>query len=321
MTYSVASFADQGDTVPLYSSVEAPPSASTRAASDVTKVENSVLPAIDSTPRGSSEDHEDVSFQIPHGAVSSSEVGSSPITRAKAKEGDTSIELGSPDSSSSSHQAELEVKPTPAPSRSESADRGRIKRALRSPPTAPMPRPRAKSQPAATALSIVPNMSEKELRATTALNTSKNQVYLCAIERQIIRKDIPRPPSPTSKIPTIQDKEETTKKAGRGARAKRRAGEEQTEEEVEVAIVERIELRRGKGDDEDWVTPARPVKKVKKENKSVMWDKGLEIIRDDGILRSKSRAGSVTADPASMKSAMRSAQVSCLHVVSVIWEG
>lgn len=129
-------------------------------------------------------------------------------------------------------------------------------------------------------------MSGKELKTTTDRNTMRNQVYLCAIDRQIVRKNGPRPPSPTSKIRTTADRDEEEKKKSREHRAKRRARDSDNTaagDSPEQPRIEKVERLRGPGDDEDWRTPARPAKKAKiGVDKSVKWDKGLVIIRDDG---------------------------------------
>jgi hypothetical protein len=115
----------------------------------------------------------------------------------------------------------------------------------------------------------------------------RNQVYFCAIDRQIVHVPGSRPPSPTSKIRTTADRDEDNKKKSRENRAKRRGARESgasTEAgSPERPIIQRIEQIRGPGDDEDWKTPARPAKKAKlRDEKNVKWDRGLVIIHDDG---------------------------------------
>lgn len=133
-------------------------------------------------------------------------------------------------------------------------------------------------------------MSEKELRLATQRNTSKNEVYHCAIDRQIIRINAPRPPSPTSKIRTTVDRDEEEKKAGREQRAQRRSrGSDAGSIEI-FPVVERVERIRGPGDEEDYKTPVRPNKKAKiRHEKNVKWDKELMVIRDDGCQPPKAR--------------------------------
>jgi hypothetical protein len=130
-------------------------------------------------------------------------------------------------------------------------------------------------------------MSGKELKMTTDRNTMRNQVYFCAIDRQIVHIPGPRPPSPTSKIRTTADRDEEEKKKSREHRAKRRARESGASTEggsPERPVVQRIEQTRGPGDDEDWKTPARPMKKAKlRQEKNVKWDRELVIVHDDGV--------------------------------------
>ena len=147
-------------------------------------------------------------------------------------------------------------------------------------------RPKRAVKPRKLAPPVAPYISGKELKTTTERNTMRNQVYFCAIDRQIVHIPGPRPPSPTSKIRTTADRDEDNKKKSREHRAKRRGARESgasTEAgSPERPIVQRIEQTRGPGDDEDWKTPARPSKKAKREEKNVKWDRGLVIIHDDG---------------------------------------
>jgi hypothetical protein len=99
----------------------------------------------------------------------------------------------------------------------------------------------------------VPGVSERELKTATQKNTLRNQVYMCTIDRQIVRMSGPRPPSPTGKIP----------KASR-----KRAGPE--------AAVEKMVLAKGAGEDEEFVTPPR---KRARTEKGVRWDREATLIR------------------------------------------
>lgn len=143
--------------------------------------------------------------------------------------------------------------------------------------------------------SIVPGMTERALRTATTRNTARNQVYLCTIDRKIVRVQGERPPSPSPGTRTA-DREAEEQKAGRNARAKRRArasvGESETDEEAddEAPPVERAVLGRlAPGDDEEYKTPVRPAKRARIASsnsddgqgnaKRVRWDEGLLIIR------------------------------------------
>ncbi|BEJ15162.1 hypothetical protein CspHIS471_0409290 [Cutaneotrichosporon sp. HIS471] len=157
-----------------------------------------------------------------------------------------------------------------------------------------------KKSKAAPAESIVPGMSERTLRTVTTRNTNRNEVYLCTIDRKVVHVQGDRPPSPTSKIRTIAERDAKEQKEGREARAKRRArasmGESEDDEEAaddEGPIIERAVLgRRAPGDVEEYMTPARPAKRAKIKNgstsstidsernsKRVRWDEGLLVIR------------------------------------------
>lgn len=261
--------------------------------------------------RGSSEDHEDVSFLLPNMGAGSSDTASSPIkTPADAKvkcSGTDHVEIAhdSPAAHTRAHgrdvhPSKLASSPPPIPFPSKARPKRTIK------PPAP-PRPLTKPTPATT-LSIAPNLSEKELKAKTLLNTAKNEKYACAIDKQVVRIGTARPPSPTSTIPTTEQREEEAKKRDREMRAKRRKGqgkgkgkegEEEDEEEEEIEevmpLIKRLEGVEvdWKGDEEGWDLDEgeqRPAKKARvgslgkeREGKGVKWDKGLVVIRDYGL--------------------------------------
>jgi hypothetical protein len=156
-------------------------------------------------------------------------------------------------------------------------------------------------------------MTERALRTATTRNTARNQVYLCTIDRKIVRVNGERPPSPSPGLRTTAERDAEEQKAGREARAKRRAraslGESEDDGEAaddEAPPVERAVLgRRGPGDDEEYKTPARPTKRAKIKNgstssnssddgrasKRVRWDEGLLIIhRGLGDVQHKRRS-------------------------------
>ena len=161
----------------------------------------------------------------------------------------------------------------------------RPKRIIKKPSTVFVTQPPPKP-PAVPIASIVPNLSEKELKAMTARHTARNEVYHCAIDRQVVRKQGARPPSPTSKIRTTADREEAERKAGREVRAKRRSrgseGDNEEDNGTSTTVIERV--ARFRGDDVDFLTPARPLKRAKwaDAEKALRWDKGLLVIRDFG---------------------------------------
>jgi hypothetical protein len=188
-----------------------------------------------------------------------------------------------------------------------------------------LPSKTARPAPANLNISIVPGLSEKELKSITDLNTSRNLVFFCAIDRQIVRKAGPRPPSPTSKIRTVEQRDEEEKKKGREERAKRRvkgdgeAGEEDTGPETgEISGIETMILgSKGPGEDEDWFEPERPTKRVKvdhitaKKEKSVRWNRELIVVRGDIGESGASRVGSDAGPAQVLKSCIPTiAQVS-----------
>ena len=58
--------------------------------------------------------------------------------------------------------------------------------------------------------------------------------------------------------------------------------EDDDDDETGTTVIERV--TRFRGDDDDFVTPARPLKKAKwaHADKALRWDKGLLVIRDSG---------------------------------------
>ncbi|KAJ9098146.1 hypothetical protein QFC21_004475 [Naganishia friedmannii] len=199
---------------------------------------------------------------------------------------------------------------------------GRAMRPMRPIASMPSAKPRQRSvqptpKPKAAHISII---SDKELSTLTKLNTARNEVYFCTLDRNVVKKDGPRPPSP-NKVRTIAEREEEERKLGRGARAKRRGkgnsgGESSGLEDTDNQPLSLADLLpplkhiRGAGEDEDYQTPARPLKRTRKssvahvgedpspsgpkrkknrmallntqetqEEKFVTWDKGLVVIR------------------------------------------
>ncbi|KAI0318945.1 hypothetical protein OF83DRAFT_1029396, partial [Amylostereum chailletii] len=151
-------------------------------------------------------------------------------------------------------------------------------------------------------------MSVVALKALTAANTSKNEQYIARLETEVVRKAGERPESPVPKVRTVLEKQKEEKERGRRERAERRArrtsgatdmseGEEedrqgQDEQDGEPLGEDGRPLRhrRGPGDEEDYFTPDRPERPVKRmkfngegehgeqprEGKRVVrWDRGL----------------------------------------------
>lgn len=242
------------------STTSGPPSSSTR---HVSERQNSPVKPSEEPQRGSSADHEDVSMQLARPPSSQPSSSSSPPPRIESptkrtsprKTGEGSRQQPGGDRGSNSPSGSR-------PKRATAQGSNRARSTLNTP--------------------AAPWMSGKELKTTTDRNTMRNQVYLCAIDRQVVHVPGPRPPSPTSKIRTTADRAEEEKKKSREHRAKRR-GTSGQDGSPERPVIEKVERARGPGDDEDWTTPARPAKKAKMGiDKSVKWDRELVIIRDDG---------------------------------------
>lgn len=107
----------------------------------------------------------------------------------------------------------------------------------------------------------------------TVLNTTRNEVQFNTIDKRPLKKEGPRPPSPGCK--TIAEKEAEEKKLGRGARAKRRgserdSGDHSSDQENTMRPLPLTDLLpplkhvRGAGEQEDYETPARPLKRGRK---------------------------------------------------------
>ncbi len=176
---------------------------------------------------------------------------------------------------------------------------------------------------------------DKDLQAVTKRNTMRNEVYFCAITRNLVRRDGPRPPSPTSKIRTVADREEEDRRIDREARAKRRdrsKSRDDTEDEetsMPPTPVQPLKHVRGPGEEEDYETPARGAKRGRRSHltnassgspsvkgvrrkrsrpeigpsgKSVRWDKGLVLLAD-GQREMSDGAGATTAQLKSCLSA------------------
>lgn len=101
-------------------------------------------------------------------------------------------------------------------------------------------------------------MSDKELKSLTMKNTARNQTYFVEIDLQVIRKDCPRPPSPSTRVRAaigIEEKEAEAKKRGRAERAKKRGLlEEEMDNEEDESPLKHF---RAPGDEEDYETPKR----------------------------------------------------------------
>jgi len=147
-------------------------------------------------------------------------------------------------------------------------------------------------------------MTAVALKTLTNANTVRNQQYIAAkLETEVIRKLGCRPTSPTVKVQTVLQRAQDDKARSRRERAQRRAQgasrRYDSEEPDELGLPTFTELdlngrekdvcsdshRRGAGEDEDYKTPERQLKRLKltddpdpdemKEGRRVKWDRGL----------------------------------------------
>ncbi|EIW85204.1 hypothetical protein CONPUDRAFT_150038 [Coniophora puteana RWD-64-598 SS2] len=169
-------------------------------------------------------------------------------------------------------------------------------------------------------------LSAIALKALTNSNTEKNQRLITAtLEMETIRKDGLRPESPTVKMRTIVQKQQEEQDRRRSERAERRARRSEegsvasdianssdtedgfvqvTEDPGQSRSKDLPKHRRGPGDEEDYETPEkipRPLKRLKfalereevaeRMQRQVKWDRGLSttIYLDDIVPNPKSR--------------------------------
>ncbi|CAL1704786.1 unnamed protein product [Somion occarium] len=173
---------------------------------------------------------------------------------------------------------------------------------------APQPRRRTRAAIDSGAFS---GMSALSLRSLTSANTQRNQNYVVRLETEVVRVEGKRPDSPTTKVRTVLERQKADRILQRQERAERRAkrtAEGQADvtaesvdfDEGDVSTVSAepdsngviLKYRRGPGEDEDYETPPRPDRPVKrgrfeeedvqkkeedalKDEKRVKWDRGL----------------------------------------------
>ncbi|KAK2466936.1 hypothetical protein APHAL10511_001194 [Amanita phalloides] len=152
---------------------------------------------------------------------------------------------------------------------------------------------------------VFSGMTAVALKTLTNANTVRNQQYIATrLETEVIRKPGPRPTSPV-KVQTVLQRTQDEKSRERRERAQRRAQRienvqnrrySESEEEADMTFEapnfdireedhanhDSHRHRRGAGDDEDYKTPERQLKKLKltdnlenKEGRRVNWDKSL----------------------------------------------
>lgn len=161
-------------------------------------------------------------------------------------------------------------------------------------------------------------MSAVALQALTTSNTTKNQEIFAKLEREVVRKEGTRPESPAIKVRTISQKQRDMRDRQRLERAERRAkrgedgpglsdceGASELDDQSILGFDKEhdendgmvwTKHRRGPGEVEDYETPVRPDRPVKRlrfgegpqqegerESKRVKWHQGLstEIYLDE----------------------------------------
>lgn len=141
-------------------------------------------------------------------------------------------------------------------------------------------------------------LNPRQLQALTDANTLRNQTYLADLQRKVVRQHGPRPPSPSSKVRTMNEKSKEERAKEREARAERRrrrglgsnisASSEgdygdppssPTPDQQAIESLPPAKHARGPGDEEDYETPVRhpkpSVSDPSKVAKTVKWDRGL----------------------------------------------
>ncbi|KAJ3831379.1 hypothetical protein F5878DRAFT_667618 [Lentinula raphanica] len=137
-------------------------------------------------------------------------------------------------------------------------------------------------------------MTALALRTLTESNSSKNKDYVAVLlQTEVVLREGARPESPGIIVKSISQKEKEAKTQDRNARAERRANEdEDLGRGWKSSPLGQGKHAWGAGDEEDFETPVRPVKRVRAdgegfddedEKKRVKWDRGLyqEIYLDE----------------------------------------
>lgn len=137
-------------------------------------------------------------------------------------------------------------------------------------------------------------LSITALKNLTTDNTAKNQKVLSLLETEIVKREGKRPESPAVKLRTVAEKEMEEKAKKREERAQRRAkrsdgGELEPPDWSNLTLEEEGRHRRGAGEEEDYQTPERPMRPLKRlradgseeieiataEERRVQWDRLL----------------------------------------------
>jgi len=112
-------------------------------------------------------------------------------------------------------------------------------------------------------------LSITALKNLTADNTTKNQKVLSLLETEVVKKEGKRPDSPVVKLRTIAEKASDEKAKKREERAQRRAkrsdgGESEPPDINDLLLEDDSRHRRGAGEEEDYESPERPMRPLKR---------------------------------------------------------
>ncbi|THH32135.1 hypothetical protein EUX98_g2052 [Antrodiella citrinella] len=165
---------------------------------------------------------------------------------------------------------------------------------------APASKSRRKTGPSGPDFGAFVGMSALALKSLTASNTLRNQQQVVELHTEVVRIEAKRPDSPTTKVRTILERQKEDRVKDRQVRAERRAlrssgGEEGTSEapssDLEDEGAPDVDIppkyRRGPGEEEDYETPPKPERPLKRsrfegdeerelvEDRRVKWDRGL----------------------------------------------
>ncbi|CAE7059003.1 unnamed protein product [Rhizoctonia solani] len=113
---------------------------------------------------------------------------------------------------------------------------------------------------------------QKELQKLTEENTERNNTYGCTIERTEAFVDLPRPPSPSSRVRTKAQRAREMERQSRDERAQRRSAARGEEGDSSLASTSAEERRLAPGDDIEWIEPVR-------KGRHVRWAQSL--VHDD----------------------------------------
>ncbi|KIJ44376.1 hypothetical protein M422DRAFT_779459 [Sphaerobolus stellatus SS14] len=131
--------------------------------------------------------------------------------------------------------------------------------------------------------------SPRRIKILTDDNTRRNMEVVVELEKMIVRKPGPRPPSPTTKVRTVLEKSQEERAKGRGERAERRRRRAEGSDVTASSDNEDAHARssptppqkhiQAPGDDEEYESPEKQAKPSRRDPnkiaKSVKWNHAL----------------------------------------------